>query len=242
MRLIVCIGSGKRLQDAVRIPVDRTISLLAQHLGAQSAPDTTRSTVQNPQQHHRLPVRQPAPDSYNQSNGYNSYTTSINNTGTHEQPSHSYLPNNDDVPGRVSEAYPDPQYAYQTPYGSGDPTYVSPPYTSNETLPATAAAANAYLSHYPHQQSHLNPSYPSHINNNNYGQYHSPGSPTSWRNWAGNMASNLEPGAEYMSSASALMQLGGRSEGPVSHDFAVDSSTGQAWPLMLFDNGTGGGQ
>ena len=60
------------------------------------------------------------------------------------------------------------------------------------------------------------------------------------------MALNLEPGAEYMNSASALMQLGGRSEGPGPGPgpiaFAVDGNTGQAWPLMLFDNGAGGGQ
>jgi hypothetical protein len=74
-----------------------------------------------------------------------------------------------------------------------------------------------------------------------FNNYHSPGSPTSWRNWAGNMASNLEPGADYINSASALMQLGGRSEGQPPQEMQqqpgmqpVAGNGGQMWPFMHF--------
>ncbi|KAL6714100.1 hypothetical protein ACLMJK_008594 [Lecanora helva] len=237
-------GSGKRLQDAVRVPVDRTMGLLTQHLSAKAGRSATASNKQSQPQPHSLPLRrQPTASTYGQANGYNNYGAHVNHPANDEPPGNSYLPPNTDVPTRASEAYPDPQYNYQTPYPSGNATYVSPSYASNDTLPATAAAANAFLHSYPPQPqpAPMNPNYPPNLPNNNYNQYHSPGSPTSWRTWAGNMASNLEPGAEYMSSASALMQLGGRSEGPVSQEFAVDSSTGQAWPLMLFDGAPTGG-
>lgn len=61
------------------------------------------------------------------------------------------------------------------------------------------------------------------------------------------MASNLEPGPEYMSSASALMQLGGRGEENVAqsiqsgvdiqHANALDGATVQMWPFNTFNSG-----
>lgn len=84
--------------------------------------------------------------------------------------------------------------------------------------------------------------------------YNGTGGPTSWRHWAGNMASSLEP-QEYMSSANALMQLGGRSDQGASQGPGVPIpttvpaqaieplqtssgvATGQPWPLMIFDGG-----
>ena len=62
------------------------------------------------------------------------------------------------------------------------------------------------------------------------------------------MASSFEPGAEYMNSASALMQLGGRSEANGGQDLQTGASmeqvasiprtTGgaQMWPYLSFGN------
>ncbi len=238
-----CLGSGKRLQNAVRVPIDRTTVLLTQHLELKSVPNTTTSANHNIPQPHGLPsTQQPHSIIYAQANGYNSYGASVNDASSNDQSTASYLPADTIVQPRIPNSYPGPQNAYHTPYASSAPTYVASSYASNDALPATAAAANTFLNHYPQQPPPLSSAYPPNITNTTYSQYHCPGSPTSWRNWAGSMASNLEPGAEYMNSASALIQLGGRSEGPISQNFTVDSSTGQAWPLMLFDGGTGGGQ
>lgn len=64
------------------------------------------------------------------------------------------------------------------------------------------------------------------------------------------MASNLEPGPEYINSASALMQLGGRGEESaaqsihsgihIQHGNALDGATAQVWPLNTFNSGPAG--
>ena len=59
------------------------------------------------------------------------------------------------------------------------------------------------------------------------------------------MASNLEPGPDYINSASALMQLGGRGEENVAqsiqtavdlqHGSALNGATAQ-WPFSVFNS------
>jgi len=235
------------------VPIDRTIGLLTHFLASKTASLATASSSQKSQPSRNLPASQtPASDGYNQPNGYGLYAAPPETAASHNRASSSYVPPDPDPdiplpppPSRSQAAYPDPQYSYQTPYTSNTPTFVSPSYTSTDALPATAVAANAYLNNYPPQSPQHNPHYPSNNSTADYSTYHSPGSPTSWRNWAGNMASNLEPGAEYMSSASALMQLGSRSEGPVAQDIHagdISGSTGQMWPRMIFDSRTGAPQ
>ena len=61
------------------------------------------------------------------------------------------------------------------------------------------------------------------------------------------MASNLEPGPEYIDSASALMQLGGRGDESVAQNLhssvdlqqgsALTGTTGQTWPYNVFNSG-----
>lgn len=126
-------------------------------------------------------------------------------------------------------------------------TYENSPSTYQSALPATAAAANAYMSAYPNQATQHNQNFP---HNATYTNFHSPGSPTSWRTWAGNMASNLEPGPEYINSASALMQLGGRGEENVApnihsdvnmqHEGSLNGAAAQMWPFNTFNSGSAG--
>ena len=63
------------------------------------------------------------------------------------------------------------------------------------------------------------------------------------------MASNLEPGPEYIDPASALMQLGGRGEENVAQSIhsAVEMQPGGAlsggaaqWPFSVFNSGLAG--
>jgi len=247
-------GSGKRLQDAVRVPVDRTLGLLSQLISSKTASFHVPSNQQPAPPARTLPSSHPpASDNYHQPNSYRSYappndsTNSQNHTGN--SPSAYLPPRPTKSPPNPPLAYQNaPQYPYHIPYSTNTSTY-SPPYPSAEALPATAAAANAYLSNYASAPPVNRP-----YNAATYNQFHAPGSSTSWRNWAGDMASNLEPGAEYMDSASALMQLGGRSEGNSGQGLQGAVGIGQAgamggttaaaqmWPFITFNSGLGDGR
>ena len=148
------------------------------------------------------------------------------------------------APHNLNETIHPPQvYPHHTQYGYNASFDNSPPAYSS-ALPATAAAATAYMSAYPDQTAQTYPHNPT------YADFHRPGSPTSWRSWAGNMASNLEPGPEYINSASALMQLGGRGEGNAGQGIhagvdmqqgnALNGATAQMWPFNVFNGGVAG--
>ena len=245
------IGSGKRLQDAVRLPIDNTLGHLSQHLATMAAASTVSVPVQPPTSDGILSQKHPpAQEVYNRTSPYATYLRPgerpRSESRTNSTPS-NYVSPNPSISMNTTSAYQNqPQYSYQTPYASDSSSY-APSYTPTAALPATAAAANAYLNSYPApSQPHQN--FQPTTNNPEYSSYHSPGSPTSWRHWAGNMASNLEPGQDYISSASALMQLGGRGEEPGAHDLRanvdlqqqgvpVENGTDQIWPLMILDGG-----
>ncbi|KAK4695136.1 hypothetical protein P7C71_g2558, partial [Lecanoromycetidae sp. Uapishka_2] len=181
-----------------------------------------------------------APHQYHPNPEFRAYAPPSDGTNAQIQtdnPPNVYPPQPTVAPPHPPLAYQNaPQYPYHMPYPTTNSTY-PPSFPSVEALPATAAAANAYLNNFapPTNQAYNAPPYTN---------FHAPGSPTSWRNWAGNMASNLEPGvepeAEYMSSASALMQLGGRSEGSNGQNLQTGVEMGQTgantgaqtWPFL----------
>ena len=235
------IGSGRQLQDAVRVCVENTLSRLAQHLSTKASfPVSTNehfgslSSVVTPS---HTPTASGQPIVYETYPSPNGVVNSHPHTNT---PRNMYraTPNTNE-PIRPSQGFPSHvQYNYNAPYRSSPSTYPS-------TLPATAAAANAYMSAYPNQAAQHTQTFPQTAT---YTNFHSPGSPTSWRTWAGDMASNLEPGPEYINSASALMQLGGRGEenaGPSIHSgvdiqpgTALNGATAQIWPFNVFNSGS----
>ncbi|CAD6571612.1 MAG: hypothetical protein ASARMPRED_004654 [Alectoria sarmentosa] len=238
------LGSGRRLQDAVRVPVDNTLSRLAQHLSAQ-APSFPISTNDQYGSLSRTVTPPHASTTSSQSNVYEAYPTPngvVNSHAHANTPRNMYLAGpNTNEPIRSPHAFSNhAQYSFNATYGSSPPTYPSP-------LPATAAAANAYMSAYPNQAAQHAQTF---SQNATYANFHSPGSPSSWRTWAGNMASNLEPGPEYIDSASALMQLGGRGEESVEqsihsgvdmqHGSALNGATAQMWPFNTFNSGPAG--
>ena len=171
------------------------------------------------------------PSTYETYSSPNGVTKRRVHTNNQQQKGYLTTPKLNDPP-RSPQVFPNPaQYDYNANFEGSPPTYPS-------ALPATAAAANAYMSAYPNQAA---PGFP---HNNTYTN---PGSPTSWRTWAGNITSNLEPGPEYMNSASALIQLGGRGEESAGQNLhsavdmqqgnALNGATAQMWPFNIFNSG-----
>lgn len=249
------LGSGKRLQEAVRVTVEKTLHSLEQHLTSKLgsfAPTSTKSTVISkrtsigPQPTHH--------GAYGQRSAYVHYssrTVSASDNAQGPNPQNAFQP----VEGTNTVAQSAMQYTSSTQYpflgsassyASTSDHYGLTAYTPGEHLPsnsqeATAAAANAYL----YNSSPPAPSsYEAGI-----GIGYNTGRVSSWREWAGHMAAhtglllNQPQQPEHLSSATALMQLGGRSgQGDdVNAQAAADlgamaGATGHHWPLMIFDD------
>ena len=249
------IGSGKKLQDTVRVTIERTLSLLSQHLVSKNAHNLAMNNRAPQSRPTASIVQTSAPAVYSQSGAYQSYeqpsySLSNNNQSQLSGQAAAYIPPPSVTTHTTSVTYQNPPpYPYQPPYTSNPQTFDQQSYAQPNTLPATAAAANAYMSSY--QQPQQAPtSYQSNHTFQNTANFQGPESPSSWRQFAGNMTSNIDPGPDYMSSASALMQRG-RSEGPPPQDLQLeldlqqgDNMNGgpqQAWPFLLFENGQGVG-
>ena len=142
-----------------------------------------------------------------------------------------------------------PHFQYHPQYTRDPAAFEHQPFAQPDALPATAAAANAYMSSY-QQPQEASTAYPPNQGFAATTTYHSPGSPSSWRQFAGDITSNIDPGTDYISSASALIQLG-RNEGPPQQQIHmgvdaqqrsnINGGPQQSWPFILFDNGPGTG-
>ncbi len=162
-----------------------------------------------------------------------------------------FQPSNEpEITAQAAIQYTSPtQYSFPgsaASYSSNGGPYAPTAYTSGEPLSlgsqqATAAAANSYL------YTNLSPSA-----NSNYqpgvAMGYTAGPGPSWREWAGHMAAragnmpgNREP-QEYLNSATALMQLGGRNG--QGGDTTMQATTelnnmsegvAQQWPMLVFD-------
>lgn len=232
------LGSGRRLEQAVRVPVDNTLLLLSRHLASKTASSALASTDQKlspePAPEHIHPPQVinegfrnhlPYPEISAQStipalNGSGRRSSYVSETGPPAQPVHP--------PKTYSTyTYPEPP-PQQAP--SQSQTYLSspappPPGSIPFILPHEpqnqASSTSAYL--YPNpppqlaqtQQYHTQapPPPPPNQNQNQSHPLFSAGIQAQWRHWAGSMAHNLEP-QEYLSSANALMQLGGHGDLP----------------------------
>lgn len=264
--LNLTIGSGKRLQNAVRVTVDNTLGLLTRHLASKTASSALSSTNhagspgESPQQRSA-----PNPEGYGETHSYtDSYpdpSHGVNGGLNHGSRNGAYLsPDDPSMNGHATAPYPAAtQYSYPEPsttnlssYPSNHQAFNSNPYpavaaealsSAPQATPqqAAAAAANAFM----YSNTHTNPTY---VQGGNVF-----GGSQSWRQWTGAVAGTLEP-QEYLNSASALMQLGGRDQNaggaPVADmtgggmsnadASAMSGGSGQPWPLMIFDIGQGG--
>jgi hypothetical protein len=266
--LLIVLGSGNRLREAVRNVTDGTIGLLSRSLQNNTG---YMSQSGNHDMSTKSPHRRKSSSANANNHNYPSYGNSFmdtnganNNNGTS-----GYMPSESPMTHQQTpypaatqySNYPDPTVNnsglnYSTQDSHSYSTYPSVTSDSAEAplLAAFAAQAasqnasstNQWSSHRPASQPQPQP--------------HNSGS-QSWQQWTSTMAAgNLEPQDRY--SASALMQLGGRdlsvsdTAAPLA-DMAsgsgsnimgggegaigsVHPSGGIAWPLNIFDIGPGG--
>lgn len=218
-----CIGSGQRLEQAVRVPVDNTLLLLSRHLASKTA-SSALATTDHKITPEPLPEHIHPPQVINE--GFRSplpYPTKSS-----QPPSHSF--NNKRRPSYVPEDDPNfPSHNQQTfsPYTYPEPppqqasSYLSNPVALPYTMPPQQhhappqppqhppPAPTPYLYRNSHPVSFQQQAHPQH------NDLSPAGIQAQWRQWAGSMASNLEP-QEYLNSANALMQLGGHGDLPAA--------------------------
>ena len=259
-KLIHSSGAGKKLQDTVHVTIERTLNLLSQHLASKNAQSLAANSRAPAPRSTPLTAQSSAEGVYHQPGTYPPYESSNGNLGSGTQPhmnsqAAAFVQAPSVTTHTTSVTYQNPsQYSYQAQYNSNPTTYEQQPYAQPNTLPATAAAANAYMGSY-QQPQEASPAYTSNPAFAATSTYHSPGSPSSWRQFAGDITSNIDPGTDYISSASALIQLG-RSEGPsqqqqqqqqqqmsmgmdLQQESNINGGSQQSWPFLLFGSGPG---
>ena len=237
------IGSGKRLEQAVRVPVDNTLLLLSRHLASKTASSALATSDQKittetlPEQIHppqvikagfRSPL--PYPDKSSRS--------AIYSADSHRRP--SYVPENDpNNPPHRQQTFS--SYTYPEPPPQQVPNYLPNPAALPYTMPPQQHPASQQP-----QQPHSSPSAPPYLYSEPpivplphqaQPQHHDAfpaGIQAQWRHWAGSMASNLEP-QEYLNSANALMQLGGHGDLPAAAAAAAVSSNGSDGARVQMD-------
>jgi len=116
-------------------------------------------------------------------------------------------------------------------------------------VPATVAGANDYMGSYisPQQQfPYLQASAYTIASND----YDTSSSQSSWRNFTGSMASDMDPSVNYMPSASVMMQPGDGTESKGGQDMHSDVDLQQnitnapvtpRWPLTVYHPGSDAG-
>ncbi len=246
-------GSGTKLQDTVRVATERTLKLLSHQLSSKYAQSPSISAEEIPSRSTPRTSDPSAPIIQHQPTSYTAYETpneGIANTAQQRTNGHTtaYVVTPHLASHSTEVAHQNPShYQYQnTSFPRDSSAFEQQQFAQSDTLPATAAAANAYMTSY--QQPQASTAYaqsPAFLGASNY----SPGSPSAWRQFTGDITSNLDPTTDYLSSASALMQLG-RNEGP-STQIPIDMNAQQgnningghqqSWPFLLFDNGQGVG-
>jgi Fungal specific transcription factor domain len=254
--LLMRLGSGTRLREAVRVVTDGTLGLLSRSLQSNSGYINQGSSGQDIKPPHRR-------SNSSGTNGFSGYGQSFGDangggngngngtayTHTDNQLAHTQTP----YPAATQySSYPDPTVNTTLSYTSQE-NHAYPNFSGNSSDPVEAPLLAAFAA----QASQVAPNWtrpaPS--------QSHNPvvnSSSQSWQQWTSTMTGNLEPQDRY--SASALMQLGGRDLGVpdvagssssitdlgTQTSMAQDASTnmssaspGIAWPLNIFDIGHG---
>lgn len=257
-------GSGKRLQQTVQVIVEGTLKRLARHLASMNGPSTVPHGGHTSLPDASFPPRQaPNHEGYHSNQWVDSQAlggpSKLGAADPAEHPYSSSTPSSYQEPStsRMTSFHqkipPDPTaypasannhhgYATQTPYPPvGSESHEMPRTTATDFLfSGSAPVPNlAGSSYQPAPAMYL--SSPSNV---------AASGPSSWQYWTTNLASNAEP-EEYMSSANALMQLGGHgdqsgnagvglstvSDTMMGNSTATDMASAQPrWPLIIFGN------
>ncbi|KAH0543578.1 hypothetical protein FGG08_002139 [Glutinoglossum americanum] len=257
------LGSGNRLQSAVRSVTDGTLIMLTRNLANGNSPRISNGSRRNSRQSPRQGITEaqgyasPAyPVSFPDGNASNGVLNATTRANGYMSPDHSLSGNPSPYPTTSQPgsafAYPDPSPGSGISYPSQSTVFPDQAYGSTDAgivsqlsppVPSAASQNPAASFLFANAGSTYTSTAPQH------GQWHSGqvGS-QSWRQWTGQMAVNLEPVEHY--SASALMQLGGREQAAnetnshapsdIGGVTSVDTASAQPWPLMIFDIGQNG--
>ncbi|KAG8533648.1 uncharacterized protein KY384_001389 [Bacidia gigantensis] len=225
------LGAGNRLANRVNQLVSETLTELSQHMIARAAPpphvpQASKASTQSSIQLDQIPIN----------NSYQSYPhySRMNSNGQAKAstPENRYVQTSSDL----VQAYPNPQqYAYQAPYESSRNNF-APSLQQSNPLATTATAANAYMSTYPPN------TFPNNYPSQNSDPYQIPGSPSSWRQFTGNVLPNFENApSDFMSSASALMQMGSSGTSDMNMPQGNTSGDTALWPWVVSEYNAGNG-
>ncbi|KAL9593511.1 MAG: hypothetical protein Q9219_007516 [cf. Caloplaca sp. 3 TL-2023] len=231
------LGSGRRLEQAVRVPVDNTLVLLSRHLASKTASSALAATDQKlspqPVAEHLHPP-QVINEGFRNNPSHPKSTARTTNPALNSNRRPDYAPEPKAEPSAPPLHHPPAfsTYTYPEPPGQQAAPLAAPQqqtYLSTQPLhnpisfvlpnepPDQASAASTYL--YPNPSSHTqgqpnpHPFQPQPPPNNHHQSTFPVGIQAQWRHWAGSMAHNLEP-QEYLSSANTLMQLSGHGDLP----------------------------
>ena len=214
-----CLGSGTHLQDAVRVTVDSTMNLLTRYFASKTASSAlSANQIISPSS---TPLQGHAANQviYNHPNRYQAYQGGSHGTSgnmepqnrgsTYPPPEKSHLTGHDPrpYPSATQYSYPEPSSAGMTSYTdkprSFDPmTYPGGARQQHTSAQQAAAAAAFFYENSIPSAATYTPHNPNLDGSNSQ----------AWRQWTDTMASNVQPQQEYISSASALMQLGARND------------------------------
>ncbi|KAI4205860.1 MAG: hypothetical protein LQ350_000045 [Teloschistes chrysophthalmus] len=210
------LGSGRRLEQAVRVPIDNTLGLLSRHLTSKTASSALASTdhkLPPPNVTEHIHPPQLLNESFHDAHPLLKSAQFPSQTQNgHRRP--SYAGENDAAALGLHPPQTFPQYPYPDAASQQAPRYLSNPtsiaYALSSEQPQTTGQqpdpsylypeAPPQAPQYPPSQHHSQQQNQKLLPVNN-------GIQAQWRNWAGSMAINLEP-QEYLNSANALMQLG----------------------------------
>ncbi|TKA73612.1 hypothetical protein B0A49_07950 [Cryomyces minteri] len=261
-------GTGNRLQLAIRNIVDAAVGEISRHLAtktASAAVATANMAASSHSPERNRPHQSQSQDPYGapyHSHGFP--TAHTNNTGINSPSTTTYLPPDDPSLAQNQGAYPTTtHYAYPEPSSVSVSSYPQSAVVAYEVpQPPYSVATGADQVLKPDVSAHLAAplpqSQPMAPPPNTY-MFGSPptqapyaGGPIAWRQFTEGMVDHLGP-HEYLTSANALMALGGRDAqssgvGDVGASAVMPEagvgaqSEGQSWPLMTYDNGAGLGQ
>jgi hypothetical protein len=258
------IGSGTRLRDAVRVVTDGTLSLLSKAVQGKSSSLIAQLASSAAEMPSRPPHHRNHSASNNTSiNGYTGQYSSPYQEGA--QPANSQ--NAAYMASESQNGHQTTPYPAATQYYSAEPPSASSAITAyateNQGYPSYQSASSdsveaPLLAAFAAQASQVAPG-PSWRPAQSNGPQHLSGTSQSWQQWTTAIAGNLEPQDYY--NAEALMSLGGKdlssADGGASLADLSQASLMQAhvqsggggemaqptgaWPLNIFDIGTGGG-
>ncbi|MCJ1395621.1 hypothetical protein MMC18_008507 [Xylographa bjoerkii] len=254
------LGTGRRLQNAVREQIETGLAQLEQHLAVKSIsakpPKSKLEVLRHDNGHnesqavpdHTTMVQQ---DVYHSTNGYDPYAGVGQASGygraTGHVSSRAHGNTVNAYPAMASFNYPEPSNAQFSTSTSDTTTYAISPYP-------IALAAQALSSNYHSQINNgisdpvseiYTPTTSTYTNSNPYGA-----DSQSWFQYTQTIPSNI--GIQDYNPASALLQLGGRTDqnanmiGPggevaVGYDTSgMSGGAGQMWPFGVVDQGRGG--